>query len=154
MIDALGEIGGFMKMMFSFFSLICSIFVDILYEKELTNNLFTFNIQKKLITVQKEKNSIFIIKKENNIQKSPEVNIFSNTKKEINKRKENKDKSIETDLTFKNDHSEVNSIKKESKIDNIDIQPIRDGFEDLNRISVDSIIIYQNYVKPMMEIMI
>ena len=33
LIDVLGEIGGFMEIIYSFFSLICSLIVDILYKK-------------------------------------------------------------------------------------------------------------------------
>ena len=35
LIDVLGEIGGFMEIIYSFFSLICSLIVDILYKKKL-----------------------------------------------------------------------------------------------------------------------
>ena len=57
LIDVLGEIGGFMEMIYSLFSLICSLIVDMLYERKITNNLFSFNIYKKLILIKQFKNS-------------------------------------------------------------------------------------------------
>ena len=56
LIDVLGEIGGFMDIIFSFFSVICSLFVDKTYEQKITNNLFSFDIKQKLILIKKGKN--------------------------------------------------------------------------------------------------
>ena len=52
LIDVLGEVGGFMEIVRSFISVICSSFVDKLYEKNITNNLFSFNIKKKFILLK------------------------------------------------------------------------------------------------------
>ena len=49
LIDVLGEIGGFMEIIHSLFILICSIFVEMIYEKRITNSLFSFDIRKRLI---------------------------------------------------------------------------------------------------------
>ena len=51
LIDVLGEVGGFMEIIYSFFGVICSLFAGILYEKTIANNLFSFNIQKNLILI-------------------------------------------------------------------------------------------------------
>ena len=40
LIDVLGEIGGLMEIIYSFFGVICSFIVDIIYEKTITNDLF------------------------------------------------------------------------------------------------------------------
>ena len=64
LIDVLGEIGGLMEIIFSFLNLISILIVDSLYEKNMTNNLFSFNVNKKFISIKKENNSTFIINKE------------------------------------------------------------------------------------------
>ena len=52
LVDVLGEVGGFMDIISSFFGTICSFIIDILYEKSIVNNLFSFNIKKKIITIK------------------------------------------------------------------------------------------------------
>jgi hypothetical protein len=55
LIDVLGEIGGLMEMVDSLFTVICSVVVNILYERKITNNLFSFNIDKKLVLIKGHK---------------------------------------------------------------------------------------------------
>ena len=55
LIDVLGEIGGLMEMVDSLFTVICSVVVNILYERKITNNLFSFNIDKKLVIIKGSK---------------------------------------------------------------------------------------------------
>ena len=52
--DVLGEVGGFMESISSFFELICSVIVNILYETEITNYLFSFDLQKKVIKIKND----------------------------------------------------------------------------------------------------
>ena len=52
--DVLGEVGGFMESISSFFGLICSVIVNILYENEITNYLFSFDLQKKVIKIKND----------------------------------------------------------------------------------------------------
>ena len=75
LIDALGEIGGFMDLIFSFFSVICSLFVDKAYEQKIINNLFSFDIKQKLILIKKGQNSELKINKENNKEINQDKNI-------------------------------------------------------------------------------
>ena len=56
LIDVLGEIGGLMEMINSLFGVICSLVVEILYERKISNNLFSFNIDKKLVLIKEYKN--------------------------------------------------------------------------------------------------
>ena len=55
-LDMLGEIGGLMEFLSSFFGVICNILGNLLYEKTIANNLFSFDIKNKLILIKKENN--------------------------------------------------------------------------------------------------
>ena len=55
----LGEIGGLMEFLSSFFGLICNIVGDVIYEKTIANNLFSFDIKKKLILIKKGNNILY-----------------------------------------------------------------------------------------------
>ena len=57
LIDVLGEVGGFMEIISSFFNLISSFLVDIIYENSLINELFEFDLKNKLISIKTDKNS-------------------------------------------------------------------------------------------------
>ena len=65
LLDVLGEIGGLMEIINSFFGVICSLIVDIIYEKTITNDLFSFNIDKKLILLKKINNTMFKLNEDN-----------------------------------------------------------------------------------------
>ena len=154
LIDVLGEIGGFMEIMFSFFSMICSLIVDILYEKTLTNNLFTYNITRKTILIKKRGNPIFKINKDKDTkieeQNSSEVTIFP-TKRKKNKNKKkvmivnteikyiNNKNSKEKYLAKNKNKVDVSSFKKETKIKNIDIQSVKSSYDDINKNDLESI---------------
>ena len=154
LIDVLGEIGGFMEIMFSFFSMICSLIVDILYEKTLTNNLFTYNITRKTILIKKRENPIFKINKDKDTKKieepnSSEVTIFP-TKRKKNKNKKkvmivnteikyiNNKNSEEKYLAKNKNKVDVSSFKKETKIKNIDIQSVKSSYDDINKNDLES----------------
>ena len=107
LIDVLGEVGGFMEIINSFFNLICSFFVDILYEKTFANNLFSFNLKKKLILFKKDKNSEFKINKE-------EIKDFQTSILNIEKKEKKLLKNVNnTNIINKNNILETNSIKNE-----------------------------------------
>ena len=154
LIDVLGEIGGFMEIMFSFFSMICSLIVDILYEKTLTNNLFTYNITRKTILIKKRGNPIFKINKDKDTKieepNSSEVTIFpTKMKKNKNKKKVmivnteikyiNNKNSKEKYLAKNKNKVDVSSFKKETKIKNIDIQSVKSSYDDINKNDLESI---------------
>jgi hypothetical protein len=52
LIDVLGEVGGFMEVVYSFFKVILIFITDILYDISLVNNLFSFNMVKKVIIIK------------------------------------------------------------------------------------------------------
>ena len=60
LIEVLGDVGGLMEVLLSFFNIICSFSTDIFYEKTIVNNLFEFDLDKKVTSLKINKN------KENN----------------------------------------------------------------------------------------
>ena len=75
-IDVLADVGGIMKVILTSFDLILSFIINWLYEKSIVNNLFEFDLGKKLIIIKSNKNNI---PKENNSKKLNFVNpIFIN----------------------------------------------------------------------------
>ena len=55
LIEALGDVGGLMEVVWSLFSIIATVITDILYDKALVNNLFSFDLDKKMIEIKKKK---------------------------------------------------------------------------------------------------
>ena len=59
LIEVLGDVGGFMKFTFSFLKIVSLFLTNALYEKDLINHLFSFDVDKKVVNVrplQKDKN--------------------------------------------------------------------------------------------------
>jgi len=56
LITILGDVGGLMEVLFTFFRVICSLSVDILYDISLVNNLFDFDLDKKIVILKEKKN--------------------------------------------------------------------------------------------------
>ena len=145
LIDALGEIGGFMDIFFSFLTLICSLFVDKSYEQKITNNLFSFDIKHKLILIKKGKNSMFKINKDNNKEINKDKNIeeqnplktnnysYINTQRKRKvlifqkKRKNLNNIKNKNDSALKIDKIEENPFKTENNIDNENIKTIKNN---------------------------
>ena len=81
--DVFGEVGGFMELISSFFGLICSFIVDIFYENSITNNLFSFDLQKKLISIKKIDDT-FVYKINKKEKKEENKNDINNNLNNIN----------------------------------------------------------------------
>ena len=64
LIDVLGDVGGLMEIFNMIFSIICSFISGILYEETLVNNLFGFDLDKRLIILKNHN-----VKKDNNNNK-------------------------------------------------------------------------------------
>ena len=47
LLEVLGDVGGLMELVYSFFNMICSFIMEISYEKNLVNNLFAFDLKRK-----------------------------------------------------------------------------------------------------------
>ena len=55
LIEALGDVGGLMEFIFSFFRIIASFLTETLYEQSLVNSLFSFDLDKKKIYISERK---------------------------------------------------------------------------------------------------
>ena len=55
LIEVLGDVGGLMEVVWSLFSIIATVITDILYDKALVNNLFSFDLDKKIVEIKKKK---------------------------------------------------------------------------------------------------
>ena len=85
LIDVLGEVGGLMEIIFSFFGVICSFVTDILYKKSIANNLFSFDLRKKIISIKKGKDLIFKINHNNTKEEKNLGSIITSQNTHINK---------------------------------------------------------------------
>lgn len=56
LVEILGNIGGFMQVVYSLLRIISSFSTTILYEASLVNNLFNFNLDRKIILINNKKN--------------------------------------------------------------------------------------------------
>ena len=143
LIDVLGEIGGLMEIFNSFFGVICSLIVDIIYEKTMTNDLFSFNIDKKLILLKKVNNNPMInLTEEDN--KDNKINIIekkniADSKINSIKTKKYKKKQI-TILSTNNDKNkrqknitETNNLNNNVKIVNYEIDSIKESCRNFNK---------------------
>ena len=55
--EVLGEVGGLMEVVFSLFRIISSFLTDNLYEQALVDNLFSFDLDKKIVLLKEKKNN-------------------------------------------------------------------------------------------------
>ena len=52
LIEVLGDVGGLMEILFTFLNIISSFVIEILYDKSLINNLFSFDLNRKLVILK------------------------------------------------------------------------------------------------------
>ena len=141
LLDVLGEIGGLMEIINSFFGLICSLIVDIIYEKTMTNDLFSFNIDKKLILLKKINDPIYKFnedKKDNKVNIIEKQNIADSKinsiktkkykKKQITILSTNKDKNKRQKII-----TETNNLNNNVKIVNYEIDSIKESCRNFNK---------------------
>ena len=106
LVAVIGDVGGFMEVIFSGFNLLAAILTETLYQKSLVNHLFSFDLDKKLVLV-----------KQNNIKplkKSRNINTY-NTNKLL------KSSSINNTHKIKENESNIKYVKHNTKhIKNVD----------------------------------
>ena len=133
LIDVLGEVGGLMEIIFSFFGVICSFVTDILYKKSIANNLFSFDLRKKIISIKKGKDLIFRINHKKNKEEKHLGSIIASQNNNIHKinkanllimdifnDKEINDKMSENYLINKKNILEINSYENKTNKANCD----------------------------------
>ena len=154
--DVLGEVGGFMEAISSFFGLITSFIVNILYQNTITNSLFSFDLQRKEIKIKKDektyKYKLQDISDRDEIKKNKEKtdnlnlnkNLKNSSKNIVNDKNTNLSlKSINEEAIFKNkgkNNDEMNSGK-------IFINKKRKQKRSINKIESDKSIVLYNSKK-------
>ena len=135
LIDVLGEIGGLMEIIYSFFSVICSLIADIIYEKTITNDLFSFNMDKKLILIKKVNNLMFKYNKDikDNNDKNIEDQNQNDTKIYSINNKNNKKKEKVMIVKTKKEKYKKSNIISEVKISDEKFESIKDVYKDINK---------------------
>ena len=125
LIDVFGDVGGFKEIINLIFSIICSFFVDILFNKSLVNNLFNFDLDKKLIILKKNQDI-------NKNDKIPEIisrdkfdakennHIKKQIKKNNNKKYNFENNNISSKLNFNNIYEKRNNAFLNHATTNID----------------------------------
>jgi hypothetical protein len=83
LITILGDVGGLMEVIFTLFRILCSFSVDILYDISLVNNIFSFDLEKKLV-LNKKKERKEDIKDDDDVPKRLK---FPNSNKYISRNK-------------------------------------------------------------------
>ena len=80
LIEVLGDVGGLMEVFFVIFKVISSLITDLLYEKSMVNNLFNFDLDKKMVIIKELRNNKNV--NEENISKN-NIKIYSPVKEEV-----------------------------------------------------------------------
>ena len=107
-IDVLGEVGGLMGIIYSFFAEICSFVSDILYEKKIANNLFSFDINRKIILIKKGKDLFFRTNADRKEEEKEKI-IINKLKSPTNKEKLKNAKLLIMDTMNKEEINDANS---------------------------------------------
>ena len=58
LIAVLGDVGGLMEILLTFLNIITSFITEVLYDRSLINNLFSFDLNKKLVILNVKKKSV------------------------------------------------------------------------------------------------
>ena len=106
----MGDVGGLMEVVYSFFRILSSFIVGILYDESLVNNLFTFDLEQKVITLKNKNKNKSLDERKNGykkILKESEV-LRSETKKE------DKNNNIVIKFKKKKNKSNLENDKNES----------------------------------------
>ena len=106
LIEVLGDVGGLMEVLLSFFNIVCSFSTNILYDQNIINNLFEFDIDKKVLSLKDNKYN------ESNDIKVRKPRIYLSRQKTVTSQTD--ENNIQTDNNFNED--EQNNSKKNNDI--------------------------------------
>ena len=108
LIEVLGDVGGLMEVVWSLFNLVSTVITDILYDKALVNNLFSFDLDKKIIQIKKKKKNNL----NDNIQLNDSPKIYSPKNLMNNNIQSGSNNIYQDDLQSKNKLNEDGLNKK------------------------------------------
>ena len=69
LVEVLGDVGGLMEVVWSLFNILATVITDILYDKALVNNLFAFDLDKKVVLIKNKK----LKSQGTNVGESPQI---------------------------------------------------------------------------------
>ena len=107
LIDVLGDVGGLMEIVYTVLNLISSFVTEVLYDKSLVNNLFSFDLNKKYVVFNNSKMKIRQAKENKNIEDIRKIDTI-NLKEKIQNLENNQNIEIYT----KENSGERNIIEK------------------------------------------
>ena len=105
LIEVLGDVGGLMEVVWSAFNLLSIFVTDLLYDIDIVNALFSFDLTKKIIRIKKSENEV----NNNNKLAVAEINVNNNNQTEESDSKKIKSSTIISPI----EKDEVKDIKKE-----------------------------------------
>ena len=116
LIDVLGDVGGLMEFIWSFFNILSMFITDLLYDIDLVNNLFSFDLDKKVVLIKDLKysdNNKNNLKEDENI-KSTNLFDVKNTIEQIHQRRNMNTDRVQF-LVTKDENTIENSINQDIK---------------------------------------
>ena len=119
-VDVLGDVGGLMEVIHSVFGVICFLVADILYDKTMVNNLFSFNLEENLLKIKKNNNKFNIERNKNSSNEVTNRNLNRNFNdmNNLNKKTFDFPAPIKNE-NEKNDLESINSKKEAFKFKKI-----------------------------------
>ena len=73
-IDALGDVGGLMEVISSLFNILAGFITDLLYDIDIVNTLFSFDLKRKVVQFKRDKNELYLFNFDE------EINIYNRQK--------------------------------------------------------------------------
>ena len=164
LIDVLGDVGGLMEILYTFLNLISSFVTEILYDRSLVNDLFSFDLNKKTVVLNKNRNkakqangftNIKDLQKydsssprENikDLENNKNINIYSNenlvehTKNTITFSKKKIKKKSKSYRSVKGSQMTFSKLKDQNSIQNENVQNVENKSPEDNKniMSIDS----------------
>ena len=130
-INALGDVGGFMEVVSSLFTILAGFITDLLYDIDIVNTLFSFDLKRKVVQFKRDKNELYELNNDDeiNIYNRLKTSELSNSRNKIDNKfidsKSNKDtlsKSIVEETKLKKKKKKKIKFQKGNNVNNI-IEP-------------------------------
>jgi hypothetical protein len=118
-IDALGDVGGLMEVVSSLFNILAGFITDLLYDIDIVNTLFSFDLRRKVVQFKRDKNESYELNNED------EINIYNIQKCFMPKNSRNKieekfvDNKSNIEVLSKSNVEDIKLKKKKKKIKKI-----------------------------------